>query len=138
MTSIAGVGDFILCRRRGRDELEGVGAHIYIGELSFDLGHVAVHALIAGAASLVLGVRLYGGGVRTVGRAGSMALEAHDARGLQELSVIGGSVDVVAGETSDAMRVHGALHEVVALHAVLVGGAVGKVRERLFAELVFL
>src|SRR5512140_3806470 len=99
MACITGVGDFILRRRRGRDELEGVGAHIYIGELRFDLGHVAVHAFIAGAASLVLGVRLYSGSVRAVGRTGSMALEAHDARGLQQLSVVGGAVDVVAGKT---------------------------------------
>ena len=44
--------------------------------------------------------------------------------------------DVVAAEAGDAARVHQALHEVVALHAVLVRGAVGKVRERRLAELV--
>ena len=46
-------------------------------------------------------------------------------------------MDVVAGKTGDAVRVHGALHEIVALHAVLVRGAIGEMREGGFAELVF-
>ncbi len=41
-------------------------------------------------------------------------------------------------EAGDAVAVHHALHEVVALHPVLVRGAVGEVRERRLAELVIL
>ena len=47
-----------------------------------------------------------------------------------------GAVRIVATETRDAARVHEALNEIVALHAVLVRGAVGKMREARFAELV--
>ena len=49
--------------------------------------------------------------------------------GLRELGVVVGAVDVMAGEASYAAAIHHALDEVVALHAVFVGGAVGKVRE---------
>jgi hypothetical protein len=38
-------------------------------------------------------------------------------------------VRIVAAETGDAARVHHALNEIVASHAVLVRGAVRKVRE---------
>ena len=74
MTSIAGVGYFAL-RRRGRwDELEGVGAHVRIGELGFDFRHMAVHTLVAGAAGGVLRMSFDRGGVRAVGGTGAVAL----------------------------------------------------------------
>ena len=44
--------------------------------------------------------------------------------------------DIVASEAGDAAAVHHALDEVVALHAVLVRGAVGEMREGGLAELV--
>ena len=87
MAGVAGVGHFILRRRRRRDEFEGVRADVHVGELSLDFGHVAVHALVAGAAGLVLRMGFNRRGVRTVGRTGSVALQAHDARGLQQLRV---------------------------------------------------
>ena|SRR5579859_2252190 len=43
---------------------------------------------------------------------------------------------VMATETSDAVRVHEAGNEVVALHAILVGGPVGEMREGCLAEFV--
>ena len=43
---------------------------------------------------------------------------------------------IVAAGASDAMRIHGALHKVVALHAVLVARAIGEVGEGGLAELV--
>ncbi len=58
--------------------------------------------------------------------------------GLPQHRVIVGAVRIVAAETGDAARVHQALHEIVALHAVLVRGAVGKMGEGGFAELVLL
>jgi hypothetical protein len=46
-------------------------------------------------------------------------------------------MNVVATVTAHAVRVHGALNKVIALHAVLVRGSFGEVRERLFTKLVF-
>ena len=83
MASIAGVGHFVLGRRRWWDELEGVGAHIHIGKLRCDFGHVAVHALVAGATCPVLRVGFDRWGMRTVGGTGSMALQAYYASGFQ-------------------------------------------------------
>src|ERR1039458_10269230 len=65
-----------------------------------------------------------------------MALQTHRVGGLQELGVVRRALNVVAGEAGDAVIVHGALHEVVALHAVLVSRAVGEVGERGLAEFV--
>ena len=47
-------------------------------------------------------------------------------------------MNVVAARTRHAVTGHHALHEVVALHPILVRGAVGKVGERRLAELVIL
>ncbi len=137
MAGVAGVGDFILYRRGRRDELEGVRADVHVGELGLDLGHVAVHTLVARRARSVLRVGFDRRGVRAVGRTGSMALEARMTTELQELGVIGGAVHVMAGETRDAVRVHRALHEIVALHAILVGRAIGKMGKGVFTKIVF-
>ena len=45
---------------------------------------------------------------------------------------------IVTTEAGDAPPVHQALHKVVALHPILVSGAIGKMRERRFADLVLL
>jgi hypothetical protein len=45
-------------------------------------------------------------------------------------------VDVVTVETGYAVFVHGALDEVVPLHAILVGCPIGKVREARLTQLV--
>ena len=41
---------------------------------------------------------------------------------------------VVAGRAGDTVLVHDALHKVIALHAVLVGGSVREVGERRLAQ----
>ena len=66
-----------------------------------------------------------------------MAFQAQDAGGLEQIGVVGSAVNVVATKTSDAVRVHQAGCEIVALHAILVRGAVGKVGEGSLAEFVF-
>ena len=45
---------------------------------------------------------------------------------------------IVAAEARHAARIHQAGHEVVALHSVLVSGAIGKMCESRLAELVLL
>ena len=67
---------------------------------------------------------------------GAMAGQAHRIPRLAQHCLVFRAVRIVATETRDAARVHEALDEIVALHAVLVSGAVGKVREACFTELV--
>ena len=74
-------------------------------------------------------VLLDGGCVRPVLRVRAVARETHLARRLAQLRRVGGAVDVVATEAGDAAIVHQALHEIVALHAVLMGGSVREMRE---------
>lgn len=56
---------------------------------------------------------------------------------LAQLRVISSAVNVVAVETGDAATIHNALHKVIALHSVLVGGTIRVVKEvRGFSERV--
>ena len=48
---------------------------------------------------------------------------------LAQLRVVVGAMNIVAIEAGDAAAIHHALHEIVALHAVLVRGAVGEMSE---------
>ncbi len=52
------------------------------------------------------------------------------------MRIIFGAVDIVAAEAGDAAPVHYTLHEIVALHAVFVRGAIGEVCEGGLAESV--
>jgi hypothetical protein len=67
-----------------------------------------------------------------------VTLKTHDIRGLQQIRIVVGPVDVVTAIATDAVRVHDALDEIISLHAVLVRRAIGKVGERLFPEFVLL
>ena len=44
---------------------------------------------------------------------------------------------IVAAGARDAAGVHQALHEIIALHPVLVRSAIGEMGKRLFAEFMF-
>lgn len=66
-----------------------------------------------------------------------MAAEAKFVASSDQIGWILIAVHLVAIEAAQPAVIHGALDEVVALHAVLVGGAVGKVVEVLRAELRF-
>src|SRR5262249_5508785 len=124
--------------RAGRNEAEGVAADVHVGDGLFDARHVARDALAAGAPGLMVRVLFEGRSTRAVGRAGAMAFEADGVRRLDEVGRIGRAVDVVATEAGHAAGIHHAADEIVALHAVLVGGAVGEVGEAGFARLVLL
>ncbi len=58
-----------------------------------------------------------------------VAFEAEFVAGLEEVGPVLVAVDLVAIEAADLAMVHVALDEVVALHAVLVGGEVGVLQE---------
>ena len=88
----------------------------------------ATHSL-PGAACLVMRVCFDGRGARAVRRIRAVALQAEHVGRLQQVGIVLRAVNVVATEAGDAVRVHHALHKIVALHAVLVRGAVGEMRE---------
>ena len=66
----------------------------------------------------------------------AVALEAHDIGRLDQVGVVLGAVNVVATEAAHAVRIHLAGDKIVALHPVLVGGAVREMSEGGLAELV--
>ena len=53
------------------------------------------------------------------------------------MGVIFGAVNIMATETSDATAVHHALHEIIALHTVLVRGPISKMCESGVPQFVF-
>src|ERR1700733_2370961 len=138
VTEITGVRNFQLHRFRWRDKSKCVAADVNVADGLGDLRHVAGNTRAAGAVRCVVRVLLDAGRMRTIlcvrpvaGQANGIATFAHDAG-------IVGAVRIVTTETRYAAGIHQALHEIVALHTVLVGAAVGKMRERGFAELVLL
>ena len=114
-------------------------AHLHIRQRRFNLGHMADNALAAGGARAVMGMLFERGRPRAIRRTRAVARKAELvlADGRAQLRVVGRAVNVVAAEARYAPPVHHALHEVVPLHAILVRGAVGEMRERRLAQRVF-
>src|SRR5215472_14755846 len=67
-----------------------------------------------------------------------MAIEAKLLGRFTELGIVPGSVRIVASKTRNAAAIHQALHKIVALHPVLVRGAVRKMGECGLSKRVFL
>lgn len=63
-----------------------------------------------------------------------MTVQAELIYGFSKLRVVLRAMHVVAGRAGDAVLVHDALHKVVTLHPVLVGGSVREVGERRLAQ----
>ena len=114
-----------------------MAADVHVGDGLLNGGHVARHAFAARRASLVTRVGLNGRRVRTIGRLRTMAGPAEHVCRLEQIGVVRRAVDVVTGRAGHTVRVHGALDIVVALHAILVAGAIGIVRECGCAKLWF-
>ena len=83
-------------------------------------------------------MRLDAGRPRAIGRIRAVAFKTQNACGLHQVGVVFRPVYVVATETGHAVGVHQAGDEIVALHPVLVRGAVGEMGERCRAEFGFL
>ena len=75
MALIAGIWNLQHLGFTRRDEVEGVTANILICDRLCDLRHVTGDAFVAGAARLMMGVRLDRGGVRPGLRVGTMTVE---------------------------------------------------------------
>ena len=58
-----------------------------------------------------------------------MTFKAHHVGRFQQVSVVFRPVDIVAAIAPNAMRIHGALNEIIALHPVFVIGPVRKMSE---------
>lgn len=75
---------------------------------------------------------------RAVRRHRAVAIEADRCGGFSELRIIFCAVRVVTVEARHAAPIHNTLHKIIPLHSVLVGGAIGVVRESRFTEFVIL
>ena len=129
MTTSAGVRHFQCGRVSRRYKFECMRPNAYVRKLRLDLRHVTRDAFVANAAGRVMSVGLDRFRMRTVRRSRAVAFETKNVRQLQQIRVVLRTMNIVATETGDAAGVHDALHEVVALHPVLVRRAIGKVRE---------
>jgi hypothetical protein len=67
-----------------------------------------------------------------------MAFQTHQVTGLDQVGVVFRTVCIVTGVTGHASSVHHALNEIVALHAVFVSCAIGKVSECGLTQFVLL
>lgn len=115
-----------------------MAANVLIRKRLLDFRHMAGNAFSARAAGFVMRVFFNAAGVRTIGRFWTMAFETHDTCRLDQQSLIIGAMDVVATRALHAAVIHHALHEIIALHPILVSRSVREVRERGLAQLVLL
>jgi len=111
----------------GRDEAEGVRGHIVVFDGLFDARHVTRGAFASGAVRGVVSVlthRSAQAGWILFGVAAETECVAADGE-------IGNSagVDLMAIEAADLAVIHVALHEIISLHAVFVGGEIGVLEE---------
>lgn len=132
----ARVRNLVLVGHRGRYEAERVCSNVHAGDSRFNLRHVAGHTLAAGTSGLVMSVFFESRGSGSVERQRTVAVQTDLVGGLAKLCVVIRPMYVVAIEAGHPAAVHDALHEVVALHPVLVRGVVGKMGEGSFAESV--
>src|SRR5205823_270578 len=110
-----------------RNKPKSMAVDIDVANCLLDPWHVASDALAAATTRLVMCVLFDGGRARSVGRARPVAFQAHAITRLNQVGVIRGAMDIVATEARNAVRVHSARNEIVALHTVLVCRPVGEV-----------
>ena len=113
-----------------------MAADFHVAESLGNCRHMTGRASTARAAGRVVRVLLDAGGMRPILCVGAVACQAHCILRFAQHRLVFCAVRIVAAETGDAARIHQALNEIVALHAVLVRGAVRKMREARFTELV--
>lgn len=126
----------MLIRHSGADESKGVASDILVRQCLLNLRHVTLYALPTWAAGLVVRVLFDRARVRSVRRAWAMAFEAHYVCRFNQQSLVLSPMDVAAAGALHAPRIHDTLDEIIALHPVLVRGAVRKMCERHFTKFV--
>src|SRR3954451_19947627 len=78
----------------------------------------------------------FDGSPGAIGRQRAMTLQAHEAARLDDVRVVLRAMDVVTAEAKHTALMHPAGYKIVALHAVLVSGVLGIMREGSLAQLV--
>ncbi len=136
MADVAGVGHLQGIGFAGGYEAKGVTADVDVRDGLFNLRHVATDAFVSRTSCRMMSMRFYCRCVRPIRRVRAVTFQAHHVCWLQKVRIVVRPVNVVAAETAHAVRVHGALHKVVTLHAVLVRGSVREVGKRLLSQLV--
>ena len=129
MADIAGVRNFQSVSRRRSDEAKRMAPHVHVGYRLFDLRHVASDTFVALTTHFVMRVLVDGWRARAVGRIRAVTIEAQIVGWLPHERIVLRAMRVVATEAGDAVRVHEAGNEVIALHPILVGSPVAEVRE---------
>ena len=76
MADVARIRDLVVFRHCRRDESECVAADVIVGKGLLDLRHVAGDTLVSKASGFVAGVLRNRAGVRSIGRAWTVALQA--------------------------------------------------------------
>ena len=137
MTGGAGIGNIELNRQLRGDEPECVRAHIIIAQGLLNFWHVTGGTFACGTIFRV--VRVFGyGALRARRTIGAMATQAKLVARDDQVRHVFVAVHVVTIEAAHVAVIHHALREIISLHPVLVGCAIGKVIEVLCAETVFL
>lgn len=134
----ASVWDLIFVGHRWRYKGKRVRSHLHVRNCRLDFRHVTGDATASRRSFFVMGVLLDGAGARTIQRKRTVAIQAQLVRRLSQLRVIIRTMHVVAAKARHSAPVHYTLHEIIALHAVLVRCAVRIVRERCLTQRVFL
>ena len=135
---VTGIGNFEGVSLRGTNESEGVTANVHIAQCLGNLRHVTGDTIAAGATRQMVGVLLNRRSTGSVRRRRAVAIQAKRTRGFPQKRCIRRSMRVMAGEAGHPVGIHLARDEIVALHSVLMGRAIGKVSEGRFPGLVFL
>ena len=91
--------------------------------------HVAGDTLASRATFFVMGVFFKGSRAGAVRRRWTVTIQTKVVGRLAELCLISRAVRVVTIETGDSAPVHHALHKIVSLHAILVGGSIREVKK---------
>src|SRR2546421_366077 len=112
MAGRARVGDLVLIRHLGWDEVEGVAAYIDIRDRLLNFRHVARNAIAAGAPGPMMRVGFDARGVRPVRRRWPVAGQTQLTRGFDQVGIVFGSMNVVAAEARHTTAIHDALNEV--------------------------
>src|ERR1700739_940577 len=111
------------------DEVERMAPNLLVRDRLGDLRHMTGDAFVASATGLMMRVRLDRGRVWPGLGIRAVTVETQGIAGLAHHANIFGAMRVVAAKTRHTARIHQAVDKVVALHAVLVSGAVRKMRE---------
>src|SRR5271156_2860832 len=103
--------------------------YINVSYCLLDFRHVACNALASSATRRVVGMGLERRCMRSILSIRPMTCRADLLDGFYQHGLVVGTVRVMAIRARDASRVHQALHEIIALHAVLMRCSVRKMRK---------